>query len=143
MLTRRTTLTQRDGLGLLCNEKLFDGKQIDQETTGTDRRGTGTAQGVSGMTRQDQTAIKCETVMCVCPSFDLHLSVYLSVCLYASLCVSFCLPSPPVTLPVCRSSEVTELPVLLISGCHRHKGLRATNLASQKGPCIPTTTFVM
>lgn len=33
------------------------------------------------------------------------------------------------------SFEVTELSILVISGCH-HKRLRAASLTSQKGPCI-------
>lgn len=35
------------------------------------------------------------------------------------------------------SFQVTELSILVISGCH-HKRLRAASLTSQKGPCIQT-----
>lgn len=68
---------------------------------------------------------------CVCLLF---------VCLYASqpVCI-FTLSA--VTLSIHRHChgwfEVTELSILVISGCH-HKRLRATSLNSQKGPCVPT-----
>ena len=89
----------------------------------------------------------------VCLFFHFYHSIFqtvwlcpLFICLYAPRPVCIFIFSA-VFLSIHQSCsglfEVTELSILVISGCH-HKGLRATSWNSQKAPCIPTKKpFVM
>lgn len=130
MLTCCKTLTQRVNQSCCFALFLFDRitNCINDEKT-------------RGATIQTVGVLVCITSVCVfgiCPSvyfsvFSPSVSVPLSLFVYLFFSA--------VTLSIhqfCRGSfEVTELSILVISGCH-HKRLRATSLNSQKGPCIPT-----